>query len=116
AQRRPPAFPRLRHHRRRRPLPGRLRRRRQEQGRHDRLRLRRADQDAVVPGRARGRAPPSARPPPFYRRRAPTECDPQYESEIECCITPWLVAEITVPLLVAMPTCEAPPPAVLKNT
>src|SRR3954454_15368951 len=33
-----------------------------------------------------------------------------------CCITPWVVAEITVELLVAMPTCDAPPPLVLKKT
>ena len=31
-------------------------------------------------------------------------------------MTPWVVAEMTVALLDAMPTCEAPGPAALKNT
>src|SRR4051812_2071480 len=33
-----------------------------------------------------------------------------------CSRTPWVVAEMTVEPLVAMPTCDAPPPAVLKKT
>src|SRR5689334_9091067 len=33
-----------------------------------------------------------------------------------CSRTPCVVAEITVDALVAMPTCDAPPPSVLKNT
>jgi hypothetical protein len=41
---------------------------------------------------------------------------PQYASPIACSRTPRVVAEMTLEPLVAMPTCEAPPPSVEKNT
>src|SRR6476661_325012 len=60
-----------------------------------------------VPARHRRRA---------TTRRAPSYAPPQYASEIECVITPWLVADTAVSRPVAIPTCDAPGPAVLKKT
>src|SRR5258708_2565899 len=49
-------------------------------------------------------------------RRAPTKCEPQYPLKIGCVMTPCVVAETASVALTAMPSCDAPPPAVSKKT